>query len=408
MILYQRAFRSNTIATIRSRRLALRQAPNASSPPKLPSGLRIRPPPHGGAPSACYKGRGRSFRETDLASVPRILEVGVSRRRGGFGGYADHDPSGSGRRRTLALSVIVVALLGPGPTGLKASTRGGAGPQVDVPSYPVDVRAVALDVLVTDRKGRFVQGLKSDDFRVLEMGVPQELSFFTASRTPVTVLLLLDSSASVRSNLRSVQKAANRFIDKLEQPDRARIGFFHERVVFGPRFTDDMKEHSAMINQMHPQRSTHLYEAIVESLDKLEPVSRRKALLVFSDGEDQGSQTSIEDALEATRSSHVSVYSVGLLGWSADEGMYTNRWFLDELARLTGGRAFFPKNDKEMREAFDRIRAELHHQYRMGYVPAGSQGAAGEWREIRVELTRRNDLIVRCRLGYLRDRQQVP
>jgi Ca-activated chloride channel family protein len=279
---------------------------------------------------------------------------------------------------------------------------------MDVPRYPVDVQAVALDVLVTDHKGRFVRGLKPDDFRVLEMGVPQELSFFTASRTPVTVLVLLDSSASVRSNLRSVQKAANRFIDKLEKGDRARIGFFHERVVFGPRFTDDMKEHSAMIKQMHPQRSTHLYDALVESFERLEPVPKRKALLVFSDGEDQGSRTSMEDALEAARRSHVSVYSVGLLGWSANEGMYTNQRLLDEIARLTGGRAFFPKKDKEMREAFDRIRAELHHQYRMGYVPVGNEAAGAEWREIRVELTRRKDLNVRCRLGYHRDRQQAP
>ena len=87
-----------------------------------------------------------------------------------------------------------------------------------------------------------------------------------------------------------VQKAANRFIKKLARGDRARIGFFHERVVLGPRFTDDMKEHSAMINQMRPQRATHLYDALVESLEMLESVPKRKALLVFSDGEDQGSR----------------------------------------------------------------------------------------------------------------------
>ncbi len=240
------------------------------------------------------------------------------------------------------------------------------------------------------------------------MGVPQELSFFTAGRTPVTVVVLLDSSASVRSNLQSVQKAANRFIKKLARGDRARIGFFHERVVFGPRFTDDMQEHSAMINQMRPQRSTHLYDALVESFEKLEPVPKRKALLVFSDGEDQGSRTSMQDALEAARRSRVSVYSVGLLGWSSDDGMYTNQELLEQIARFTGGRAFFPTDDKEMRKAFERIRAELHNQYRMGYVPATGEKGPGQWREIQVELTRRKDLVVRSRLGYYSDRQQAP
>ncbi len=133
---------------------------------------------------------------------------------------------------------------------------------------------VALDVVVTDQKGRFVPRLTAGDFRVLEQGVPQELSFFTARRTPVTVVVLLDSSASVRSNMESVQKAAHRFIDKLARNDQALIGFFHEQVVFGPRFTGDMKEHSAMIKRMRPQRSTHLYDALVESFEKLAAGSR--------------------------------------------------------------------------------------------------------------------------------------
>jgi Ca-activated chloride channel family protein len=270
------------------------------------------------------------------------------------------------------------------------------------------VRAVALDVLVTDQEGRFVSGLKRDDFRVREEGVRQELSFFSAGRTPVTIVVLLDSSASVRSDMLSIQKAASRFIRKLASGDRARIGFFHDQVVFGPRFTDDMGEHSAMINQMRPQRSTHLYDALVESFEKLERVRDRKALLVFSDGDDQGSRTSMPDALEAARQSDVSVYAVGVRGWSADGGIHTNQALLEQIARLTGGRAFFPGNEKEMQKAFDRIRAEIHHQYRMGYVPAGAGEGPGQWREIRVELARRKDLVVRCRHGYYSDRTQAP
>jgi Ca-activated chloride channel family protein len=314
---------------------------------------------------------------------------------------------GSFRRRALGLS-IVLAALGPISAASDARTGGAAGQQAAAPRYPVDVKAVALDVLVTDQEGRLVSGLRPDDFRVLEQGVPQELSFFTARRTPVTVVVLLDGSASVRSDMLSIQKAAHRFIKKLASGDRARIGFFHDEVVFGPRFTDDMTEHSAMINQMRPQRSTHLYDALIESFEKLQRVPDRKALLVFSDGEDQGSRTSMQDALKAARQSDVSVYAVGILGWTAEGGTHANQGLLEEIARLTGGRAFFPEKEKQMQSAFDRIRAEIHHQYRMGYVPPSGPRGDGAWREIQVEMTRRKELVVRCRRGYYGDRPLAP
>ena len=88
--------------------------------------------------------------------------------------------------------------------------------------------------------------------------------------------------------------------------------------------------------------------------------------------------------------------------------MHTNERFLELIARSTGGRAFFPRNDKEMRKAFDRVRAELHSQYRMGYVPASGEQGSAQWREIQVDLTRRKDLVVRSRLGYYSRPQQAP
>ncbi len=88
--------------------------------------------------------------------------------------------------------------------------------------------------------------------------------------------------------------------------------------------------------------------------------------------------------------------------------MHTNQGLLEEIARSTGGRAFFPEKEKEMRKAFDRVRAELHSQYRMGYVPSRSEGGASRWREIQVELPRRPDLTVRSRLGYYRHSQPAP
>ncbi len=265
--------------------------------------------------------------------------------------------------------------------------------------FSVDVDAVALDVVVTDRKGRFVKGLKQEDFVVLEEGVEQPLVFFTSETTPVTVLVLLDSSASVRSNQKMIQKSANRFLKGLKRGDLARVGLFHNQVIFGPRFTDNMDEHIAVIRNMRPQRSTHLYDAIVAGLEKLSEVSERKALLIFTDGDDEGSKAKMEDALESARRSEASIYTVGLMGWSWSDGMDINQDLLAQLSRDTGGRSFYPKNEKEMTKSFDRVRDELHRQYRMAYFPPNKKGGDA-WRKIEVKMTKRRDLTVRARLGY--------
>ena len=295
----------------------------------------------------------------------------------------------------LFVALVLVAM------SIITTPRLTAAGQGSTASFSLDVSAVALDVVVTDARGRFVRGLTQADFQVLEDGTPQALTFFTSEGTPATTLVLLDSSSSVRANLKDVQNAANRFIDRLPRGDVARIGFFHDRVVFGPEFTSDMRQHVAMINQMRPQRSTHLYDALIASLQELSGVRDRKALVLFTDGDDEGSQAAMEDALEAARRSRVSIYTVGLRGWSASDGVGINEDLLTQIADYTGGRAFFPENEKDMRAAFDAIAEELHQQYRMAYFPPNSENVDG-WRDIDVSMTSRRGLIVRTRLGYHR------
>ncbi len=304
-------------------------------------------------------------------------------------------------RARIVLTGLTVIVGMIRPMGLWAS------PQEGTHRFSVDVNAVALDVVVTDQKGRFVKGLKEEDFVVQEDGVPQELTYFTSGVTPVTVLLLLDSSSSVRSHLREVQKSANRFVDKLQRGDQARIGLFHTDVIFGPTFTDDMKQHMAVIKQMRPQRSTLLYDALLASLEELSVIRDRKSLLIFTDGDDGGSRASLEDALEAARRSQATIYTVGLVGWNDEEGMNTNERLLTQMAEYTGGRAFFPTDEDEMSRAFDRIQDELHRQYRMVYFPEAPEERS-DWHEIDVRMAKRKNLIVRTRLGYYRDSEQIP
>jgi Ca-activated chloride channel homolog len=298
------------------------------------------------------------------------------------------------RRSWLRVSPWMMAL------GLAVAPASGRAPSPQTrPTFAIGVDAVALDIVVTDPNGRFVSGLAQDDFLVLEEGVPQTLAFFTAEVTPVTVLVLLDSSASVRSHLVDVQSAASRFISHLPRNDTARIGFFHDEVVFGPRFTNSVREHVAMINRMQPQRSTHLYDALLASLDQLSPLRDRAALLLFTDGDDEGSAASMEQAVEAARRSRAAIYAVGVIGWTAAGGMDTNAELLARIAADTGGRAFFPAGEKEMRLAFERLSDELHRQYRMTYM-SPQFGRQPGWRNVEVRMTKRKDLVVRARRGY--------
>jgi VWFA-related protein len=289
-----------------------------------------------------------------------------------------------------------------------------AGAQDPVPpegrlQFAVSVETVNLDVVVVDKKGRFIPGLKQENFEILEDGLPQESTFFTAQFTPVTTLLLLDSSSSIRSSLSAIQTAAYLFAQNLSDGDRVRVGLFNHDVFFGERFSDDISEHLAILRGMKPAGKTALYDAILAALEELEPVDGRKSLLVFTDGDDagpdnQGSTATMEEAIEGGKQSLATIYTVGFKGWGPQGADSVNVPLLTALAEATGGRAFFPEDVEEVKKSFAEVQRDLHRHYRIAYVPARSSTADDTaWRNIEVRLTgvkRGGELLVRTRQGY--------
>jgi Ca-activated chloride channel family protein len=271
--------------------------------------------------------------------------------------------------------------------------------------FAVSVETVTLDVVVVDKKGRFVPGLVRDSFEVLEDGVPQNLSFFTAQFTPVTTILLLDSSSSIRESFTAIQTAAYLFAQNLSEGDRARIGLFNNEVRFGAGYTDDISAHLAVLKTMKPEGTTALYDAILAALEELETVDGRKSLLIFTDGDDagpaKGSKASVADVIEAARQSEVTIYAVGYMGKRADGTGSVNRPLLTSLAEATGGRPFFPEGDVEaVKKAFAEVQQDLHRHYRMAYVPSTVAGELTGWRNIQVKVKTKPGLFVRTRQGY--------
>lgn len=304
----------------------------------------------------------------------------------------------------LIVFAIVTALVLP--PALEAAQQGKATGKdhKDQFQFKVDVQAVNLNVVVTDKTGRYVPGLEAAQFEVLEDGAPQEVSFFGAEVTPLTVLLLLDASTSMRPNVTGVKEAAANFVRKLWDGDKAIVADFNEKVRFSTYFTDDVDRLIATIESLYPSGWTALYDSILISTEKLSRVDGRKALLVFTDGDDSrgqgfGSQATADDAVEGAKLSEVTIYSVGFRGSRRGGGGGVNKGFLRRLAQETGGEAFFPGDIGELNQSFNRIQEELHSLYRLAYLPQNNRRVGG-WRKIEVRIKQREDLIARTRSGY--------
>ena len=270
--------------------------------------------------------------------------------------------------------------------------------------FRATVQAVNLSVVVTDKKGRFIPDLSVEDFEVYEDNARQEVDFFTSEVTPVTLLLLLDASTSVRGSVDGIKEAASNFVSKLWDGDKAIIADFNDHIRFSSHFSDDIDRLVQTIQALYPAGWTALYDSILFSLDKVSEAEGRKALLVFTDGDDsrsigQGSEATKKDAIEGAKFSEVTIYSVGFRGQRGAGSRGVNKGFLKKLAEETGGAAVFPKGIGDLNRDFEQIQDELHSQYRLAYVPSNKE-QTGEWHTISVRIKNRDDLVVRTRQGY--------
>ena len=286
----------------------------------------------------------------------------------------------------------------------------GRLPHAQRPEFPAELEIVDVYATVTDEAGRFVPGLTISDFRVLEGGAEQKVIHFSSEDSPYTVGLVLDRSGSMAGMIREVFDAALHTMEASKADDQAFVMVFDNRVELVQDFTPDRKALERALGAVRAGGETALYDAILASLDHAAGGRhRKKALLVVTDGLDNRSATSFERLLSVASGSGVLVYVVGFFA-QADAFTRVEEAAKEELARLsqvTGGRAYFPTNMKDCKQACLDIANELRHQYHLGYsLPRTTK--AGEWRTIRVEtvapsqgrIDRRRRLTVRARTGY--------
>jgi len=259
----------------------------------------------------------------------------------------------------------------------------------------VDVDIVQVTVTVTNDRGEFVAGLPQSAFHVLEDGKPQTITYFASEDVPLELVVAVDISGSMATAMPKLKQAAKAFLGAVPAENRLSLWGFND-TVFGltRRPTDPPEERMRAVDRLAPWGATALYDAIVKGIDTLGTRAGRKALVVFSHGEDQRSHVTLDQVEQRLQASDVTLYMIG-----QGRGLSVERLqkVMERLSMPTGGRVFAMSSIDELSGAFDTLLEELSHQYLIGYPPPGDT-RDGKFHEIKVRVDGHKN--VRARNGY--------
>jgi Ca-activated chloride channel family protein len=284
----------------------------------------------------------------------------------------------------------------------------------------IDTNLVSVPVVVRDRQGRYVPGLRMEDFSLYQDGIKQTISFFGAEEEPLNVALLLDSSRSALDALESIQDAADDFIKLLRPADRAMVVSFDHSARTLCRLTSDRNRLLDAVNQVDigERIGTVMRDAVIDVVERhFSGVKGRKAIILLTDGKDFGSSISKDELLGILEESDVMVYSVFYETGMASMG---RRWgrrrgggiggrrrgeranegaieYLELMSEVSAGR-FYQNDVTDLRATFRLIADELRKHYRLGYYPPDAEDHSTT-HKITVKVAR-SDVAVRSRGSY--------
>jgi len=271
----------------------------------------------------------------------------------------------------------------------------------------VEVNRVNMLFTVTDKKGRFITNLGKDDFEVFESKKPQNiLEFVAESDLPLRLAILIDTSNSIRDRFRFQQDAAVEFIrDVIRPQDKAVVVSFDTSPELIADLTNDVDKLEKAVRSLRPGGGTALYEAMFfAARDKLmqdQPLHKfRRAMIVLSDGEDNQSNYTRDQALEMSQKADAVIYTISTnISRQPTDGDKVLKYFSSE----TGGITFFPFKVEDLSQSFENIANELRHQYSILYRPDPNK-PDGLWHAVDIKIKGRKDLVVRARKGYYASR----
>jgi Ca-activated chloride channel homolog len=299
---------------------------------------------------------------------------------------------------------------GPAPPGPKSAA---SAPQNDAPATSDEptatfrrrVNEVNVVFTVTDKHGRYVNDLTKNDFSIIDDQKPalEVRSFHRETDLPLQVGLLVDASNSVRDRFKFEQEAAIEFLNQTIRPryDQAFIVGFDVTPEVTQDFTDNTDLLSVGVRGLRPGGGTAMYDALYFACrDKLLKAPQtgplRRAIILLSDGDDNQSHVTREEAVEMAQRAEVSIYAIST---NINGGGSHGDKILERIADATGGRAFFPFQLREVADAFSEIQNELRSQYALAYTPA-NLAPNGSYHSIEILAQNHKGLRVRSRHGY--------
>jgi len=307
------------------------------------------------------------------------------------------------------LGTLTVGQNSTAPTHAKPSESSPSAEQGQAPAeksgdvyvFRKEVDEVTLHATVVDDKNRLVTDLDRNDFTVFEDGKPQKITSFRREDIPVAMGIVIDNSGSMRDKRQAVNAAAINFVKSSNLQDKVFVVNFNEDFFLDQDYTSSIPKLKDALERIEARGGTALYDAVVASSDHLKKsgLLEKKVLLVVTDGEDNASRESLEQAIRRLQEENgPTVYTIGLLG---EEHSKRARRALRQMAEETGGIAFFPQGLGEVDAITQQIAHDIRNQYTIGYKPSRPQSEGG-FRTVKVDANAKGykKLQVRTRSGY--------
>jgi VWFA-related protein len=316
--------------------------------------------------------------------------------------------------RALILAVLMVTLMLPAGD-LQALAQAQQPPAPQQPdkqqqkkpeqtgdfAISVEVPLVTVDVVATDNSGNFISGLRKDNFRILEDGVPQAVTNFAPTDAPITMVLLIEfSKLGYEFYAYKTREGAYDFLNQLNKDDWVALETFDLRPRIEVDFTrDKMEVKQALSRLVFPGfTEANLFDALMDTVDRLQDVKGKKSIFILASGYDTFSKHTLDQALKRLQQSDVTIFALGvgrtLFEYYDNRGLasginrlgyYQAENQLSEFCRKTGGRAWFPRFEGELPSIFRDVAASLRNQYSLGYIPT-NKARDGKFRKIKVQL----------------------
>jgi Ca-activated chloride channel family protein len=259
----------------------------------------------------------------------------------------------------------------------------------------VDVDVVQITATVTDASGHFVKGLRREQFKLKEDGVSQRLTSFVGENIPLELVVATDVSDSMTEAMPTLKASVKAFLNALRPTDQVTLLAFNDNIFTVVRRSTDPLARLKAVDRLAPWGGTALYDALLTGLNTVGKQPGRRALVVFTDGEDQNSASTIKRVESRLETSDATIYTIGLGRSVKDKAL---AGILQHLAEMSGGRAFLIDRAAQLSQVFGDIVEELSNQYLLSYA-SSNEKRDGTFRRISVDLTE-GGLHVRHRQGY--------